>query len=54
MIAKEYLLVVESDGKRFFGKFAAKDEKERWKEENKGKHAIFGKNAPPKKVLQDL
>ena len=48
------MLVVESDGKRFFGKFATKAEKDLWKENNKGKHAIFGKNGPPSKKAQDL
>ena len=35
LVQKEYTLVVESDRKRFFGKFGSKDEKEKWKAENK-------------------
>ena len=34
LITKEVLLVIESDNKRFFGKYASKDEKERWKKSN--------------------
>ena len=27
LLAKEYILVIEAEGKRFFGKYAGKDEK---------------------------
>ena len=35
LLAKEYILAIESDGKRFFGKFANREEKEKFKEANK-------------------
>jgi preprotein translocase subunit SecD len=35
MVQKEYTLVVESEGKRYFGKFAQVGEKGIWKENNK-------------------
>jgi len=35
LLNKEYVLVVESDNRRFFGKYAKKDEKDKWKEANK-------------------
>ncbi|CDW80050.1 UNKNOWN [Stylonychia lemnae] len=35
LLAKEYILAVETDNKRYFGKYAKKEEKEKWKEANK-------------------
>lgn len=35
LLSKEYTLVIESDSKRFFGKFASKPEKDLWRENNK-------------------
>ncbi len=35
LVQKEAILAVESDNKRYFGKFATKVEKEKWKEANK-------------------
>jgi len=35
LLNKEYTLAIETEGKRFFGKFASKDEKEKWKSANK-------------------
>lgn len=32
---KEFTLVVEADGKRFFGKYASKEEKDTWRANNK-------------------
>ena len=48
ILAKEVTLVIESEGKRFFGKFAQNKEKEKWKAANKDPKNIFG--APIKKV----
>jgi 23S rRNA pseudoU1915 N3-methylase RlmH len=49
LVKKEVLLVVETGGKRFFGKFASQAEKQSWKEENKGKDSLFGGAAGVKK-----
>jgi len=35
LLPKEYTLVVESDLKKYFAKFANKEEKEAWREWNK-------------------
>ncbi len=49
ILNKDVTLVIESDGKRFFGKYAQKKEKEKWKLSNKDNKNIFGQ--PIKKVV---
>ena len=49
ILSKEVTLVIESDGKRFFGKFAQAKEKEKWKLANKDNKGIFGQ--PIKRVV---
>ena len=49
LIGKEVVLVIESDEKRFFGKFGSKEEKEKWKAANPLNRDFFGKEKPPKK-----
>ncbi len=48
ILNKEVTLVIESEGKRFFGKFAQTKEKEKWKAANKDLKNIFG--GPIKRV----
>ncbi len=43
LLKKEVTLAIESEGKRFFGKFASKAEKEKYKEKNVGGANLFGK-----------
>ncbi len=50
LLSKEVTLAIESDGKRFFGKFASKAEKDRYKEANKDGGNLFKKNAGDKKA----
>ena len=51
LLQKEVTLAIESDGKRFFGKFASKAEKDKYREANKDGSGLFGKKNPadPKK-----
>ena len=43
LLQKEVTLAIESDGKRFFGKFASKVEKDKYREVNKDGGNLFGK-----------
>ena len=51
ILNKEVTLVIESEGKRFFGKFAQTKEKEKWKAANKEVKNIFGSNIKRVKPL---
>lgn len=43
LLAKDFVLVVEAErGKRFFGKFASKVEKDKWREEYKDSSILKG------------
>ena len=43
LLQKEVTLAIESDGKRFFGKYASKVEKDKYREANKDGGNLFGK-----------
>ena len=49
ILNKEVTLVIESDGKRFFGKYAQVKEKDKWKRANKEVKNVFGQ--PIKRVV---
>ena len=49
LVEKEVTLVVETEGKRFFGRFGSQPEKERWKEAHKDNVGIFGQKIDAKK-----
>ena len=42
LLKKEVTLAIESDGKRFFGKFSSKQEKDKYREANKDGANLFG------------
>ena len=42
LAAKEVTLVIESDGKRYFGRYASKAEKDKYREANKDGGGLFG------------
>ena len=54
LLQKEVTLAIESDGKRFFGKYASKVEKDKYREANKDGGNLFGKkNASDEKKPDD-